>query len=513
MPLSALEKLQNQVNSTVAQILGDYQPRRIRSNKVIRDTAFGFNVYYPHEINILDSPLLQRLRSIRQTSLAYYTYPSAVHSRFEHSLGATVIVARMIEALKARKLTHLDDHAVCETRLAALLHDSGHGPFSHGTELIFQSYKEIIDVQKEVPQLKSNAAHEILSYLIVNSKKFSELWRNITSLYDPIPHDYPCNLADIEPKTIARMIIGEHPKPELRYLSQMINGPHDADKFDYITRDGYFTGLTTAIDIDRFFLSLSITRKDNRSKEVSMCVDVSGVTALEQLLFNKMQLFASVYHHHKVRSAFQALQSLFNIYKKKKLRTYKGLTFNRVVDFLMVDEQDILGTTHDNDEFARAVDALKNRKLPMRALVLCSDSVQTEISRARLSRMTKDPSKVQKLRRDIAVKAKQQIADVFVDFPEEPRFHGTAFDSLVKTTPENVVNLNSIFPIAGWVKGHATHRYRVYVFSRSGTEEVVAKAAYEVLQRDEYGIKVNSMAFFLANHTTNFISSLGLIKK
>ncbi len=509
MSLSAVKRLQNQVNSTVAEILGDYKPRPIRGNKVIRDTAFGFNVYYPHEINILDSPLLQRLRSIRQTSLAYFTYPSAVHTRFEHSLGATVIVARMVEALKVRKSITLSDPLVCEVRLAALLHDVGHGPFSHGSEFIFQSYKEIRNVKNEEALFRSKAAHEILSYFIVNSGEFDKLWKNVKLLYLSNPNICPCNLAEINLKTVAQMILGEHPEPDLKYLAQMVNGPHDADKFDYIIRDGYFTGLRTAIDIDRFFLSLNIHR-NSKTKELAMCVDLSGVTALEQLLFNKMQLFSSVYHHHKVRAAVQALLEVFNIYKKKKLKTYRGLTFNQVVDFLKVNDQDILGIDHDDEDFKRAVEALKNRLLPMRALVLCSDSVQNPASRLRLSRMTKDPLKIQKLRKDIAKKAKEPLGDVFIDFPEQPRFQGTAFGSQVKTTPEDVVDLNSIFPIGGWVKGHAEHRYRAYIFSSSGKEEKVAKAAYEVLKTKEYGIRVKKMAFYLANHSPEFVASLGL---
>jgi len=510
---SAVEKLQTEVNSAVKDILANYHPRPIRAKKVIRDTAFGFNAYYPHEINLLDSPLLQRLRGIRQTSLACYTYPSAVHTRFEHSLGATVMVDRMIEALKIREPSRVSDPAACaEARMAALLHDVGHGPFSHGTEIIFQSFEEIQNVKKENPQLfKEAAAHEILSYFIVNSESFSKKWDEIKVHYLSILDYKPCNLAGIDPKRVALIILGKHPNQEMRFLAQMVNGPHDADKFDYVTRDGYFTGLRTAIDIDRFLLSLG-THRDNETNSCSLCVDLSGVTALEQLLFNKMQLFSSVYHHQNVRAAVQALISAFNIYKEKKLTSCRGLTFDSVVDFIKVDEFDLLGSVHDNEEFKNAIEDLRNRTLPMRALVLCSDSVEDDKSRFWLSRMRRDSSKIQELRTDIATKAEQRIGDVFIDFPEAPRFDGTAFGSLVKTSPEDVVRLNEIFPVGGWAKGHATHRYRVYIFSRLGSEGVVAKAAYEVLKRDEYKIKVNKMAFFLANHTLEFIASLGLSK-
>ena len=103
MSQSAYDILQSQVNSAVRYIVGDHKPRKIRDNKVIRDTAFGFNLFFKYEINLLDSPILQRLRRIHQTSLAFYTYPSAVHTRFEHSLGVTVVAQRMLDALRLRE--------------------------------------------------------------------------------------------------------------------------------------------------------------------------------------------------------------------------------------------------------------------------------------------------------------------------------------------------------------------------------------------------------------------------
>ncbi|NWF97264.1 MAG: HD domain-containing protein, partial [Candidatus Thorarchaeota archaeon] len=278
MPPSAVTKLQSEVNKAVKVILTNYHPRPIRANKVIRDTAFGFNSYYPHEINLLDSPLLQRLRGIRQTSLACYTYPSAVHTRFEHSLGATVIVGRMIEALRNRESALVSNPVDCaEARMAALLHDIGHGPFSHGTEIIFQEFDEIKNVKKEKPELfKDNAAHEILSYFIVNSSSFKEKWEEIKTPYLS-RSDYKFNISGIDINKVALMILGKHPNPDMYFFAQMVNGPHDADKFDYVTRDGYFTGLRTAINIDRFLLSIG-TSKNDKTKIRSLCVDISGVT-------------------------------------------------------------------------------------------------------------------------------------------------------------------------------------------------------------------------------------------
>src|SRR5262249_5911402 len=119
--------------------------------KSINDPIWGTIELYPWEVALLDSPLLQRLRGVRQLGLAHYVYPGAVHDRLEHSLGAVEAAARMIRALtdnaKTRRVFGLDadetiptpddiDLVVLATRLAALLHDVGHAPFSHATEAI-----------------------------------------------------------------------------------------------------------------------------------------------------------------------------------------------------------------------------------------------------------------------------------------------------------------------------------------------------------------------------------------
>ncbi|MBT9147294.1 MAG: hypothetical protein DDT32_01048 [Syntrophomonadaceae bacterium] len=145
----------------------------------------------------------------------------------------------------------------------------------------------------------------------------------------------------------------------------------------------------------------------------------------------------------------------------------------------------------------------------MRALVLCSDSVADDLSRLRLSRLRLETRKIEELRSDIAKATGVKTSDILVDFPEEPRFIGTAFGSLVRTSPEDVIRLNNIFPVGGWVRGHAEHRYRVYVFSKLGSEKKVAEAAYQILQ-GKHGIKANKMAFYLANHCPEFVARLGL---
>jgi hypothetical protein len=133
------EQLCADIDYYLAPILRDYQQRLIpyTQPKILRDVKWGFNRYTTYELAILDSPPFQRLRNISQTSLAMFTYPSATHSRFEHSLGVSSIASRMLTAIENRG-RNLDPVLRIETRLAALLHDLGHGPFSHSSEKFFE---------------------------------------------------------------------------------------------------------------------------------------------------------------------------------------------------------------------------------------------------------------------------------------------------------------------------------------------------------------------------------------
>jgi len=134
----AFAQLKGEVDAWVACIMPDDYPKTPmpgkNETKVIREAVTGYQVLQPHEYLVLDSPLLQRLRYIHQTALAYLVYPTANHTRFDHSLGCAKIAQQLGE-----KVIHRDKIRITELRLAALLHDVGHTFFSHLSESIMQS--------------------------------------------------------------------------------------------------------------------------------------------------------------------------------------------------------------------------------------------------------------------------------------------------------------------------------------------------------------------------------------
>ena len=499
MPTSHYEGLRQTIEAVVKGICEGYKPPKVQSNKVIRDSVFGFNVFFKHEIDLLDSPLLQRLRRIHQTSLAHLTYPSSVHTRFEHSLGVTIIADKMIGAINSKLPQgkfQIEPSERAEIRLACLLHDSGHGPFSHASESVFGSEDYEIDkVKAEQPALFGNAnPHEVVSYCIATSDAFRKhLWGKICELYNAKEDEILCDLDKINLERVGQMILGKKAKDYPLFLSQIVNGPFDADKFDYIIRDGHFTGLVTPVDIERLFVSLDIAKAKEHGlpefKEDVLCMDIGGATVLEQVLFSKMILTSSFYHHHKVRSAFRTLVRLFESLRENKC-SLNGVTLDKTPNFLMLDDTVILGADIRQlpDESARLLAAIRNRRLPKRALVITKDSIMDGGSMAEYFRIRDDRNLRMKLERSLA-SALKGISPVFIDFPPEASFAISGVHSLVRLAPKRFVNLDRLYPASGWVTGYAEYRYRGYVFSPPENQKDVCDAAVAVF--DGANVKLN----------------------
>ncbi len=493
--MSALGELEQHIESHLAETLDDYEPKRYRDDKVIIDTIGGFIKLYPHEVALVDTPLFQRLRNIFQASLATFTYPSTNHSRFEHSLGCLSMADKIICAIERRSPGLLSRQEQLELRIAALLHDVGHGPFSHASESYYEEYKEIRAVKEEEPVLfKDASAHEILGYLILKSAAFKKLWQKIVNLYEPISKETKV-LCHINVDHVPLLILGKPFDEKKLFIAQIINGPFDVDKLDYLQRDGYFSGIQMALDIERLFLTIGV-HTDQKTGIQSLYTDVGGATVLEQVMFNKMILFSSLYHHHKVRAALLGIHFLFDMIKSDETNklNVNGLTLKNVVDYLRIDDYDVLKSAHTTDELSNVVKRIKNRNLLKRALVICPRSLKD--SRAPMfSSLQGNKTLREEIRKEIC-REDIQLSDVYVDCPKPPIFRGGALGSLIKLTDEDFITLEDLYPASGWVSGYAEYRYRGYIFSSPGMESEVGKRAYDIL--NARGLELNEKAFLLA---------------
>ncbi|MEW6276295.1 MAG: HD domain-containing protein [Bacillota bacterium] len=246
-----------------------YRPQRIRAPKVIHDTILGSNLFYPHEIVVLDLPILQRLRKISQVDVVSLVFPSGNHNRFEHTLGVAVIAEKLAKAIKPGDLLSgvITNEQIQHLRMAAILHDCGHGPFSHISEEIYKHCGDLLTEIKENPRLKGSNPHEALSYLIVISQSFRKFF------LEHIDKEYGTQF-DLD--LIGDMIVGYVEDPKKAYLIDIINGAFDADKLDYIQRDSHFTGIKMVLDLERLFHTMEIIQ--DKGGRFRLSVDITGVS-------------------------------------------------------------------------------------------------------------------------------------------------------------------------------------------------------------------------------------------
>ncbi len=217
---------------------------------------------------LLETPVVQRLRYVRQLGLAFLVYPGATHSRFEHALGAWHLAGVALRLLEERgALEGIDARSQQIVRAAALLHDVGHYPFSHALEEIGVTH------------------HEQVAYPLITS--------------GPIASVLCHALGPSAPEEVFALITGRSTDA----LQGLISGSLDLDKIEYLKRDATMCGVPYGeIDVDRLLNSLVIVQSPERTTRM-VGVHEKGLSALESLLFAKYQMYRNVYWHHAVRSA------------------------------------------------------------------------------------------------------------------------------------------------------------------------------------------------------------------
>ena len=240
----------------------------------IRDPIHGFIALSQKEVNLINTRAFQRLRRIRQLAMAFLVYPGTLHTRFDHSIGVMHIAGRICDRLKRT------DKEREQVRLAALLHDIGHGPFSHVSEHLLDKHVPKPEEGGPVP----DKIHEKITVDIVEND--SEI-RKILS----------CE----ERQFVIEMIEG---KTTRDFQRDIISSDLDADKMDYLLRDSYFAGVKYGTyDLEKIIESCRVDRRGNESY---LAISSKGIHALEQLLLAKQHMTQQVYHH-RVRSISDAM--------------------------------------------------------------------------------------------------------------------------------------------------------------------------------------------------------------
>jgi HD superfamily phosphohydrolase len=313
---------------------------------------------------VVDTPAFQRLRFVRQLGHAFLVYPGATHTRFEHALGAYHLARRALDLLvdvDGRKAVAPGE--ALRVRLAALLHDIGHYPFSHALE------------EAGLPH------HETLAERHLTT---GDLAHVLDRLGVPA--------ADLLPLIQAR-----GPSP----LVGLVSGPVDVDKLDYLSRDAQACGVPYGvIDVDRLLASLVLA--DGRA----LALHEKGLSALESLLFAKYQMYRNVYWHHAVRSATV-------MFKRLVRRAIAGRL--AAADEIAVATDD--GLIHDlmQKDTTGLAPALRQRRLAKRALDVSAADLPPDAA----DWPATDPDLLERVEDRLACESGLEPNELFLDFPDK----------------------------------------------------------------------------------------------
>lgn len=279
------------------------------STKFIRDSIHGNLPLDPFEIEVLDYPQLQRLRRVKQLGFISLIYPGANHSRFEHSIGTMHLASKLADQLELSK----EDKDL--VRIAGLLHDAGHGPFSHVSEAVL------------------GVNHEEITAFVIEK----------TSIHDKLSEKF-------DTKEIINIINGEGK------LGPIISGDLDMDRMDYLIRDSHYTGVAYGvIDTERIISNLKLERE--------LILDIKGVQAAESALTARYLMYPSVYQHHTTR--------IINAMFRRCLRDLINQDNLDPKDMYKYDDSDMISMCRHSEGLSREMmEKIDNRNLLKRAKVL-----------------------------------------------------------------------------------------------------------------------------------------------
>jgi len=305
--------------------------------KIINDPIYGFiTIDNPVLFAIINHPWYQRLRRIYQMALAQMVYPGAVHTRLHHSLGAYHLITLAITELKHKNIEITDEEEVA-AKAAILLHDIGHGPFSHALENI----------------LIPGVHHETIGLQIMNSlnEEFGGKLSTATSIFT-----------------------GEYDK---QFLHQLISGQLDVDRMDYLTRDSFFTGVSEGvIGYDRILKMLTV-------HEGQLMIEEKGIYSVEKFLVARRQMYWQVYLHKTVLAAekmivkiIQRAREIYTFHNDPKLNATLDYFFEAfsimnneaLENFCLLDDYDVMfavkkWSNHSDKILSVLCKSLLNRRL------------------------------------------------------------------------------------------------------------------------------------------------------
>ena len=417
----------------------------------IKDPVHGYVYVTEDEKAVIDSYPVQRLHRLRQLAGAEYVYPGANHTRFEHSVGVMYLAGRVAENPYISQLVSEEELAM--VRVAGLLHDVGHGPFSHVFEQL---------LEKELDK-----THEDITTWIIKKSELQDILKK----------------NGCKPDDVSKLAVGKLHRPGKAFLDQIISSAVDVDKQDFIVRDTHHTGAEYGfIDIFRLIHTLDVM-------EGNLAVDVGALSALESLIIARIESFKSIYFHRVGRAA----QIMLALAMEKANAELRLTSFRTPEEYLAMDDYTVWTKLKNCKKSSGIIRNLERRKLLKCAYERTFYEKDTVVS----SIFSRETNRKQ-LQADIAKAAKLDTDAVIIDVPTVPSVpyhHSVLTESMEipvfyrtqegRKVPQRLSEISKIFET---LKGFMNI---LRVYTDEPNREKVSRAASKLLGKMPSSAKVS----------------------
>lgn len=417
----------------------------------IKDPVLGYVYFTEAEKNIIDSYPMQRLRRLRQLAGSEYVYPGANHTRFEHSLGVMFLSGKVLENPNISKLVSDEEVDMC--RISALLHDVGHGPFSHVFEHLLISNLE-------------KTHEDITSWIIEKSEVGDKLSK-----------------MGYKPNDVAALAVGKLHKPEKAFLDQIISSGVDTDKQDFIVRDSYHTGAEYGfIDVFRLIHALDVLGEN-------LAVELGALSALEAFMIARIESFKSIYFHRTGRAAQLMLASAM-----EKANAELGLTaFKSPEEYLALDDYTVWAALKKCEASKEIINNLENRRMLKCAYEHTFYGKDTMVSNI-FSRESYRRQMQNEIAKEADVKTEAVIIDV-PTVPSVPYHHAVLMESMEipvftrnQAGEKRIQRLSEMSKIFETLRGFMNI---LRIYTDAANREKVEKAAVKILGKIPSAAKIS----------------------
>jgi len=339
----------------------------------IKDPVHGYVYITEAEKNIIDTYPMQRLRRLRQLAGSEYVYPGANHTRFEHSLGVMYLAGHVLENPNISRVVSDEEIDMC--RISALLHDCGHGPFSHVFEHLLTK--------------NLGKTHEDITAWIIEKSGISDKLSKM----------------GYTSKEIAGLAVGKLHRKNRAFLDQIISSAVDVDKQDFIVRDTYHTGAEYGfVDVYRLIHALDLLGEN-------LAVELGALSALEAFFIARIESFKSIYFHRVGRAAQIMLATAM-----EKANNELGLTaFKTPEEYLELDDYTVWAALKKCNASNEIISNLENRRI-----LKCAYERTFYEKDAMISNLFSGEAYRSQVQTEIAKEAGVKMESVIIDVPTVP---------------------------------------------------------------------------------------------